>query len=400
MRIFSYLTTLLFSLLLAACGGGGGSPGLSSGPISTFSVVAPAAVTLQVGLLQQYAVKGGIKPYAVFSDDPAVAVGWIGGDDVLYVGTVVPGTAKITTTDAKGSKFEISVKSGSNTAFYMTAAAAMTITPGVAYAQTFTLGGGTSPYTATSSFPAVATVAVNGNQMTITGVQVSTTSSTVTIRDAAGATLTTAVTVGTVPLAVNPTALTAFIGDKLRAVITGGTRPYRAQSGIDEAALSVKIVEGNIVEMVGGQVATAAPVTIIDANNQTVQVSLTLTNGQDVLRVQPNVLTVPQNTSSPDITLMVYGASASGTVQVFSSNPAVLKPGTPTANVDGTGYAVKLTGGNTCSSVDANGDGDTADAGDTPGATRTITITVMDAKSKVGTSTITNSYAAGIGGCI
>lgn len=400
MRILSLLTTFLISILLVACGGGGGSPGLSTGSTSAFSVVAPTAVTLPVGSLQQYAIKGGTKPYSVLSNNPAVAVGWIGGDDVLHVGTLVAGQATISTVDAKGSKYDIVVTSGSTTAFFTTAASAITITPGAAYAQTYTLGGGTGPYVASSSFPSVATVAINGNQMTITGVQISATASTITIRDAAGATLTVSVTVGTVPLAVNPTAITAFIGDKVRAVVTGGTRPYRVQSGIDEAALKVKIVEGNIVEAVGGQVASAAPVTIIDANNQVATLSLTLTNGQDVLRVQPNALTVPQSTTTPDITLMVYGASASGGLQVFSSNPAVLKPGTPTENSDGTGYAIKLTGGNTCSSVDANGDGDTADAGDTAGANRTITITVMDAKSKVGTSTITNSYVAGVGGCV
>ncbi|MFZ2308639.1 MAG: hypothetical protein WAW73_01525 [Rhodoferax sp.] len=385
MRILSYLTTILFSLLLAACGGGGGSPGLSSGSVSTFSVVAPAAVTLQVGLLQQYAVQGGVKPYSVFSDDPAVAVGWIGGDDVLYVGTIIPGTAKITTTDAKGSKFDITVKSGSSTAFYMTAASSMTITPGAAYAQTFTLGGGTGPYTATSNFPSVATVSVNGNQMTITGVQISATTATITVRDAAGATLTSAVTVGTVPLAVNPTSITAFIGDKLRAIVTGGTRPYRVQTSIDESGLNAQIVDGNIVEVVGGQVATNAGVTIIDANNQSVTLGLTLTAGQDVLRVQPNAMTLPESATTPDITLMVYGASATGGLQVFTSNTSVLSPGTPVKNSDGTGYAVKLTGGNTCSLVAATD--------------RTAVITVMDAKGKVGTSTITIKDYNGVVGC-
>ncbi len=401
MRILSYLTTILFSLLLAACGGGGGSPGLSSGPVSTFSVVAPAAVTLQVGLLQQYAVQGGVKPYAVFSDDPAVAVGWIGGDDVLHVGTIMPGTAKITTTDAKGSKFDITVKSGSSTAFYMTAATSMTITPGAAYAQTFTLGGGTGPYTATSSFPSVATVSVNGNQMTITGVQISTTTATITIRDAAGATLTTAVLVGTVPLAVNPTSITAYIGDKLRAIVTGGTRPYRVQTSIDESGLNAQIVDGNIVEVVGGQVATNAGVTIIDANNQSVTLGLTLTAGQDVLRVQPNLMTLPESATTPDLTLMVYGVSATGGLQVFTSNSAVLTPGTPVKNADGTGYAVKLTGGNTCSATVAAATGTPGTSGYVPaaGGDRTVTITAMDAKGKTGTSTITIKDYNGVAGC-
>lgn len=398
MRIFTYLTTVLVAVFIAACGGGGGSPGLSSGAVSDFSVVAPATLTLQVGSLQQYAIKGGVKPYSVVSTDPAVAVGWIGGDDSVSIGTLVGGKASITIADAKGSKFDIAVTSGSSTALFTTAAATMTITPGIAYAQTYTVGGGTGPYTVTSSVPSVVTASMIGNQMTITGVQISAAPTTVTIRDAAGATLNISVTAGTVALAVNPTAITAFIGDKLRGVVTGGTRPYRVLTSIDESGLNAQIVEGNIVEVVGGQVVAAASVTIIDANNQTVDMKLTLSAGQDVLRVQPSALTIPESATTPDLTLMVYGASATGGVQVFTTNTALLNPATPVKNSDGTGYAVKLTGGNTCSATVA-----AAVVGPpaipATGGDRSITITVLDAKGKVGTSTITIKDSNGIAGC-
>jgi hypothetical protein len=404
MRIFYYLLSLLVAVVLAACGGGGGSPGLSSGSTSTFALVAPSAVTLQVGLLQPYAIKGGVKPYSVFSNDPAVAVGWIGGDDVLYVGTVVPGKATITTQDAKGSKADIVVTSGSSTAFYTTAPTTMTITPGAAYAQTFTMGGGVKPYKVSSSFPSVIDVKLVGdNQFTVTGLQISSASATITLQDSSSpvSTLTSTVTAGTVPLAVNPTAVTAFIGDKIRAIVTGGTRPYRVQTSIDEVGLDAKIVDGNVVEVVGGQVSTSAGVTIIDANNQSVNLSLTLTAGQDVLRVQPNAMTLPESPTTPDITLMVYGASATGGLQVFTSNTSVLNPGTPVKNSDGTGYAVKLSGGNTCSATVAAAVGTPGTAGYVPatGGDRVITITAMDAKGKTGTSTITIKDYNGVAGC-
>ena len=429
MRRLSYLISFLMVIFIAACGGGGGSPGLSSGSVSAFSVVAPSAITLQVGVSQQYAIKGGVKPYSVFSTDPAVAVGWLVGEESVTVGTVVAGKATVTVVDAKGSKFDIAVTSGSSTAFYTTAATAMTITPGAAYAQTYTLGGGSPPYVATSSFPSIATVTVSGNQMTITGVQISAVVSNVTIRDAAGATLPVAVTVGTVPLAVNPTDVTAYIGDKIRAVIVGGTRPYRVQMGIDEAGINAQIVDGNILEVVGGQVVEKAPVTIVDANNQTVNLNLKLSAGQDVLRVQPSAMTIPESATTPDITIMVYGASVTGGIQVFTSDTTLLNPATPVKNVDGTGYLVKLTGGNTCSltvvaevpaiaGVDNTvpKDNDFTDTtivaitqptADVPpvakvlasGGNRDITITAMDAKGKLGTSTITIKDSNGKAGC-
>lgn len=400
MNLLRVIASFLIATLLAACGGGGGSPGLSSGSTSTFTVVAPSAVTLQVGSLQPYAIKGGVKPYSVYSSNPAVAVGWLSGDDFVYVGTVVAGTATVTVVDARNSKFDLAVTAGSSTAFFTTAASAITVTPGVAYAQTYTLGGGTPPYSATSSFPAVATVTVNGNQVTITGVQISGTGSNITIRDAAGATLSVAVTVGTVPLSVSPNNVSAFLGDKVRAVITGGTKPYRLYGGLDDFVINAQVVEGNILEVVGNMVVEKISVIVVDANNQTAELTLKLTAGQDVLRIQPSALSIPQNTTTPDITLLVYGASQSGGIQVFTTNTSVLKPQTPVVNVDKTGYAVKLLGGNTCSSIDANGDGDTLDPGDTPGANQTITITVFDAKGRIGTSTITTVYTAGQGGCV
>lgn len=409
MRIFSYLTTFLLSLLLAACGGGGGSPGLSSSSVSAFSVVAPAAVTLQVGLLQQYAVKGGVKPYSVLSNDPAVAVGWIGGDDVLYVGTVIPGKATITTVDAKGSKFDIVVTSGASTALYTTAASAMTITPGVAYAQTYTIGGGTPPYVGTSSFPSVATVFVNGNQMTITGVQISATTSTITIRDAAGATLPVVVTVGTVPLAVNPTDPTIATGSIFRSVITGGTPPYRAIV-LDNCLIDVKVVQGNILEAKGNKACSGSVITVVDANNQTVNFDVTINVGTSALQIAPSAFTVPENPNTPDISLTLYGAN-SGTLQVFTTNTALLVPKTPVTNVDGTS-TITLTGGNTCSAtvvagvtgVDANSDGDYADPGDTApvvasGGDRTITITVIDSTGRQGSSVVTIKDTNGVAGC-
>lgn len=401
MRILSYLTVFIFSLFLAACGGGGGSPGVGTGSNSTFKVVAPASMIQQVGLLQKFAVSGGVKPYSVVSNDPAVATGWIGGDDVLYVGTVVAGTATITVSDGSGSRYSIAVTSGSSTALYTTAPSALTITPGVAYAQTYTIGGGTLPYVATSSFPSVATVTVNGNQMTITGVQISGAGSNITIRDAAGATLSVAVTVGTVPLTVSPNNVSAYLGDKIRAVISGGTKPYRLYGGLDDFVINAQVVEGNILEVVGNMVVEKISVIVVDANNQTAELTLKLTPGQDVLRMQPIALSIPQSTTTPDITLMVYGASQSGGIQVFTTNTSILKPQTPVVNVDKTGYAVKLLGGNTCDKgVDANGDGDTLDAGDTPPGNQTITITVLDAKGRIGTSTITTVYTAGQGGCV
>lgn len=398
MKFIKYLAVFWLTLVLAACGGGGGSPGTSLGSVPvvptvpSFSVVAPSTLTLQVGLSQQYAIKGGVKPYAVISTDPAVATGWLIGVDTLAIGAVVPGKATVTALDANGSRFDIAVTSGSSTVLYTTASPAFTLVPGSANSQTFTIGGGTAPYTVVSNFTNVATASVNGNTMTVTGVQISNTPVTITLRDSAGATLLSSVTVGTVPLAANPDSFTMFIGDMIRAIITGGTPPYRTLVAIDESLLSVKISNGNVLEAVGGQVSTGAGITIVDANNQTVSISATISNGQDELRISPNVLNIPESGNTPNLTLMVYGASVTGDIQVFTSDTTILNPFSTVKNIDGTGYAIRLTGGNTCSLVVAEGPPQT-------GGGRTVTISVLDAKGKIGTSTITITDSNGIEGC-
>ena len=399
MRLISYLTMFLFAVLLSACGGGGGSPGLSSGPVSAFSVVAPAAVTLQVGLQQSYAIKGGVKPYSVLSNDPAIAVGWVGGDDALYVGTILAGRAIITVVDAKGSKFDLAVTSGSSRAFFTTAASAITITPGVAYAQTYTLGGGTGPYTATSSFTSVATAVVNGNRITITGVQISTLVSTITIRDAADAILTVAVTVGTVPLAVNPTDPTISTGSIFRSIITGGTPPYRAIV-LDNCLTDVKVVQGNLLEAKGNKPCSGSAITVVDASNQTINFNVTVNVGSSALQLAPSAFAVPESDNTPNFSLTLYGAN-SGPLKVFTTNPSLLAPQAPVSNEDGT-FTIPLTGGNTCVTFIDNTnprDDDYTDVAAAPAVAgqltsdvstnNVITITVLDSTGRQGTSVLT-----------
>ena len=408
MRTISFLTTCLLAVLLAACGGGGGSPGVGSGSVQTFAVAAPQALTLQAGLTQQYGVQGGVKPYTVFSSNPAVAVGWLVGENVLAVGTTAAGSAIVTVQDSKGTKFEMAVTAGSTTAFFTTTPLALKIAPGPLGAQTFKLGGGTRPYKAVSSFPTAVSVVVNGDDVTITALRVAgspivfdTAVVTMTDSSAVQTPINTTVTLGFIPMAVSPTSMTGFIGDIFRAVITGGTPPYRAIVAIDESLLSARIVNGNQLEVVGGQVAASAGVLIVDSNNVSVSVAFNLSAGQDVLRIQPISLSIPESATTPDFVITAYGASATGGIQVFSSDPTILKPLTPVKNADGSGYAITLTGGNTCSAVVAAAIGVPGTPGYVPatGGDRKVKITVIDAKGTIGTSDITVTDVNGIAGC-
>ncbi|MES2952664.1 MAG: hypothetical protein V4858_29395 [Pseudomonadota bacterium] len=408
MRFLSYLTSFLIAASLASCGGGGGSPGVGSGSVQALAVAAPAEVTLQVGLTQQYSVKGGQKPYAVFSTNPAVAVGWLIGEDTIAVGTVTAGTAIVTLQDSKGAKFDIAVTGGSSTVFFSTAPAALTIAPGVLAAQTYKLGGGTPPYKAVSSNPSLLSVVVNGTDVTLTALRVPGTAA-VTLTDSSSppTSIPIGVTLGTIPLTVTTGTYKVFLGDTVRFVISGGTPPYRIIDPLDNT-VTARVINGNEGEVTGIRVVDPVELIVIDANGQTaVAPKITFMAGGDTfLRVSPDAFTMPENANSPNIILNVFGVSIGSPITVFTTDNTLFTPGTPVkTKTDGTAYTITLTGGNTCyngAGVDNTfpKDGDFTDViitttGSQPVAdvparpTKTVTITVLDSTGRRGTSVLT-----------
>ncbi len=413
MRLLSFLTSLLIAVLLASCGGGGGSPGLPSSGFTTFTVAAPTATTIAVGTSQQFTISGGVKPYTVFSNNAAVATGWLIGENVLAVGTISSGSASITVQDASGAKFAIAVTVGASAPFATTAPPTLTIAPGPFASQTYKLIGGIPPYKAVSNFPSILQVVVNGSDVTLTALQVpgqGSASASVTFTDSSSPpfSLTSVVTLGTIPMQVFPTNTTLLVGDTSSYVITGGTPPYHFVL-LDQCASNVQIVQGNLLQVTGFEPCTGSTVTIFDANNQTPATGITFTinAGSSALNINPAALTVPESSAEPDLTLTVYGAKG-GSIQVFSTNTSILAPvNPPVKNANGS-YTITLAGGSTCSLTvtpatpsytTGVGGGIFVPAKPGTGGDQTATITVIDAQGNVGTSVITVKDSNGVGGC-
>lgn len=377
MRLLSYLTILLIAALLAACGGGGGSPGLSSGSASVFKVSAPTTLTLQIGSSQQYAVTGGVKPYSVFSTDPAVAVGWLIGDDVVAIGSVVGGKATITVADAKGTKFDIAITAGASATFFTTTPTVLTIPVGSVGARTFSLGGGVPPYSATSNNSSIATATVSGSSVLITGLKASATAATISFFDSTGApVLTSTVTVessSSLPLALNPTSATAFVGDRVVSKITGGTPPYRVNVAIPDA-VSATIQNQDELNMTILRVVSPVTITVLDSADKAVVFSMTGSLGTNGFRLSPAAVTIAENEAQP-VSLTVYGASTTGTSKVFSSNTGLL-----TASLSGNTVTVSRLAYALGASAAAPGSCVNTDT--------TVTITLVDGIGAIGTSDI------------
>jgi len=254
----------------------------------------------------------------------------------------------------------------------------------------FTISGGTSPYTTTSTDPANAFNATSGNgiwggsQITVT-IPANATAGSVTLNvfDSLGATTSATITIsgagpgpGPGVLKVEPTSISltgvSDATDKVTFIITGGTSPYSMFS--DNTA-----VIPNATDMTTSApftfsinpnpvaTTTAVTLTIVDKVGAIAKAIATITPASSSITINPSTIAVHHPTT---ITFRIIGGLA--TYKVYSSDTAVL-------TVNGSGGPIEPTGV-------------TFDAA-TVGAGNAI-ITVVDSDGKTATATVTVTAAA------
>jgi hypothetical protein len=249
------------------------------------------------------------------------------------------------------------------------------VTIEIGAAPTYSVGGGTPPYTATSNNARSATPALVGSNFTITGVAPG--SVIISVRDSAGTVVNVNATIGTAPLGITPNNATGIIDDRLVATITGGTAPFRASVGNTLVASAlVTGLSGNQLEITLKQVGTTV-VTVLDANNQSIPYNLTVNAATPGIRLSPSQLTVSELDSAA-ISLTVFGAANNAVgANVFSSDTSKL-----VATTDKTDKTIVTlstgTSGNRCIPGTAPNDPDL-----------NVTITVVDSTRASGSATVT-----------
>ena len=130
--------------------------------------------------------------------------------------------------------------------------------------------GGTSPYTVSTSDPAVATVTLSDNTFSVTAVGAGTT--TIRIDDDAGGSVYVDVVVAE-PLAVTPENVSFYPGQTATVTVSGGAPGYTALSGNPSvAAVSVSGDTVTLLALAGGTIT----VTITDTANNHVYVTVTV----------------------------------------------------------------------------------------------------------------------------
>ena len=342
MNLIKYFVAFVMLTILSACGGGGGNPGTSSAGTSSggTSVVAlftsaPASLTLSSGTAStSYDIGGGVSPYAVSADTPSlISVSLSGTAFTIAAAAGTSGSGLVVVTDSKGAKVSISVAVPSPTALFSTAPTNLTLAIG-ASSSAYTVSGGTTPYTASSSNPGLvsASIPAGTNLLTIVALPGTTGGpANVIISDAKGAQLTISVTVlsPATLFSTSPTNLTLAIGASSSAyTVSGGTAPYTA-STTNAGLVSASIPAGTnllTISALSGTTGGAATVTVSDAKGAQLTISVTVSPPTTLISTAPTTLTLAIGATSSAYTVSggttPYTASSSNPGLVSASIPA------------------------------------------------------------------------------
>lgn len=373
------------SLTITVTVGGGTPTPLYSTAASDIIVTPGSSPTFNVG--------GGRAPYFVSSSSANVATATIAGS-TLSLTTVGSGTTKIVITDSVGATLAINVTvgAGASIPLFTSAPSAVTIISGSTV--TYSIGGGTAPYTVTSSNSGAATVLVTGSSYTVTGANVGTAS--IVIRDSVGASTTVAATISgaaQTPVDVLPGDSTGAVGDTLSFNISGGSTPYTILNNNPSIA-AITQNGATFTAKLLNQGSTV--VTITDKQGQTKKVTITANAAASQLRISPSALTVGED-STNSIELTIYGGT--GPYRAFTSDLTLssVPSGTITQGTSGTALTIGL-GSNSTRCVTVKDTGGTI----LIGGTYDMTITVIDSLGASATATLTlkdNSKGIGTDKC-
>lgn len=181
--------------------------------------------------------------------------------------------------------------------------------------QQYRVYGGVAPYQVTSSDSRIVNASINGEVLLINSVGQGTAN--VQIRDRNAGVVTVAVTVGD-PLALSLSSVKSYVGDTVRAIITGGTPPYRVS--VLDIALDATI-NGNELSLLLKAVGGPFDVSVIDALNQTAKMTVEIIPGSPQFNLVPAAISVSENSQAPIILTAIGGV---GPLTVRSSDPTLL----------------------------------------------------------------------------
>ena len=201
--------------------------------VSTIPLTSTSPSTITIpssGVANVYSISGGTPPYIATSSDATVASANVPlGTTGLVITGLSGGSATVVVTDSKGAVLNIAVTVPVPNALYSTAPGSITMAIGSS--GSYTIAGGTAPYSVSSSDAGAVRASVNGSSLSV--LAASGGSSTVKVTDSKGVSISVSVTVGSsAPMVVNaPATLGLGVGSTASYQVTGGTAPYTVTTG-------------------------------------------------------------------------------------------------------------------------------------------------------------------------
>lgn len=323
---------------------------VGAGAVIPLFSTAPSDIVVVPLTSPTFTIGGGKAPYFVSTSNASVITSTVSGTTLTINGLVV-GTAKLQLTDSAGALIAINVNVGAGAVvpLFTTAPSSITLVSGVAVP--YTISGGTSPYTVTSSNISVATVSAVGSSFVINGITAGT--SQIVIRDSIGATVNVSVVVtavATTVLDILPNGATGSVGDTLTFQVVGGSPNFSiSNNNASIAAISATTVGAGGVFTAKLLNVGNTIVTVVDSQGVSKAISVTVVQGSPTLRLSPSGFTVGENTIG-NIDLTIYG----GTSPYFAFTSDLTKS---SVSISGNKFTIAMgTNGNRCiNPVDASG---------------------------------------------
>jgi hypothetical protein len=292
-------------------------------------------LALVPGASQALTVSGGTPPFTVVSSNASIATASVAYSTVTVVGVSEGVNVGVRVIDSRGVSQTLLVTvaaptpSPSGLALFSNMPPYLTLRPRTS--QTFTLGGGTGPYTAVSSNPAALETTVRGGGLTLNAGVGLGGAINLTVTDTNGSTLNHTVRVlnTSAPLALASSAITGVEGTSTRVGIAGGLPPYRIASALPSVA---NIVNGDALAITFGFIGGPKRVTVLDAENNAANLDITSTALLSPITVSPSAITISEQLSrdaagvTQITTIPLLFLNAKQPLQVFTSHPNLLVP--------------------------------------------------------------------------
>ena len=292
--------------------------------------ISPTTADTGVGVPVTFTITGGVSPYSVTSSQPSII------PNPITVDSVGRFTVQAVTNPPVNASVVLTVRDTRNTTVTATLTVrslALAVSPTTATTifgvpVAYQISGGQAPYSVTSSFPTIVanpTVDSNG-RFTITPLinPPGTVDMVLTVSDAAGNQVTSALHITPTPLSVTPTAVTVAANVPVTFTITGGTTPYTVVSSLPSLVPNPASIDAQgrftLRATSTPTVVTPVLITIRDAAQNVVTATMTVLPTTPVpLSLLPQTATVYYNTPA---TLTVIGGTPP--YQAFSTDSVVL----------------------------------------------------------------------------